>query len=63
VPPKANRLVPWSYGRNLNRRRNEIEQIFRRLKAFRRIFYRFDKLDCMFRTFLNFALIIDMIEC
>lgn len=55
--------MPWSYGRNLNRRRNEIEQIFRRLKAFRRIFYRFDKLDCMFRTFLNFALIIDMIEC
>ena len=61
--PKANRLVPWSYGRNLNKRRNEIKRLFRRLKAFRRIFSRFDKLDRMFRTFLNFALIIDMIKC
>jgi len=63
VLPKANRLVPWSYGRNLNKRRNEIKRLFRRLKAFRRIFSRFDKLDRMFRTFLNFALIIDMIKC
>ena len=55
--------MPWSYGRNLNKRRNEIKRLFRRLKAFRRIFSRFDKLDRMFRTFLNFALIIDMIEC
>lgn len=63
VPPKANRIAPWPYDRNLYKRRNEIERLFRRLKAFRRIFSRFDKLDIMFRAFLNFALIIDLIKC
>ena len=63
VPPKANRLTPWTYDRNLYKRRNEIERLFRRLKAFRRIFSRFEKLDIMFRAFLNFALIIDMTKC
>lgn len=55
VPPKANRIMPWPYDRNLYKRRNEIERLFRRLKAFRRIFSRFDKLGIMFRTFLNFT--------
>jgi len=40
-----------------------VERLFRRLKGFRRIFSRFEKLDIMFRAFLNFALIGDMIKC
>lgn len=63
VPPKANRIAPWTYDRNLYKRRNEIERLFRRLKGYRRIFSRFDKLDIMFKAFLNFALIVDMIKC
>ena len=39
--------------------RNEVERLFRRLKGFRRIFSRFDKLDVVFRFFINFALIMD----
>ena len=61
VPPKSNHIHPWPYDRNLYRRRYEIERLFRRLKAFRRIFSRFDKLDIMFTAFLHFALIIDML--
>jgi transposase len=61
VPPKSNRLHPWPYDRSLYRRRNEIERLFRRLKGFRRIFSRFEKLDVMFTAFIHFALIIDMI--
>jgi len=38
------------------RRRNEIERLFRRLKGFRRVFSRFDKLDVMFAAFVLFAL-------
>jgi transposase len=38
VPPKTNRVTPWTYDRNLYKRRNEIERLFRRLKGFRRIF-------------------------
>jgi transposase len=41
------------------KRRNEIERLFRRLKGFRRIFSRFEKLDVMFVGFINFALITD----
>ena len=59
VPPKKNRLAPWEYNREMYRRRNEIERLFRRLKGFRRIFSRFDKLDVMFLGFISFALIAD----
>ena len=63
VPPKANRVIKWDYDRTLYRRRNEVERLFRRLKGYRRIFSRFEKLDVMYRAFLNFALIVDMIKC
>lgn len=59
VPPKRTRLEPWEYDRVLYRRRNEVERLFRRLKGFRRIFSRFDKLDVMFLAFLHFALIVE----
>jgi transposase len=59
VPPKQNRITPWAYNRVMYKRRNEIERLFRRLKGFRRIFSRFEKLDVMFMAFINFALIAD----
>ena len=62
VPPKQNRLNPWEYDRIMYRRRNEIERLFRRLKAFRRIFSRFDKLDVMFTAFIHFALIVEALR-
>ena len=62
VPPKANRLVPWSYNRELYKKRNEIERLFRRLKGFRRIFSRFEKLDGVFLAFLHLALIVEALK-
>ena len=59
VPPKSNRLEPWEYDREMYKRQNEAERLFRRLKGFQRIFSRFDKLDVMFIAFINFALIVD----
>lgn len=59
VPPKANRLNPWEYDRELYKKRNEVERLFRRLKSFRRIFSRFEKLDVMFTAFVHFAFIAD----
>ena len=41
------------------KRRNEVERLFRRLKGYRRIFSRFEKLDVMFIGFISFALIAD----
>lgn len=62
VPPKQNRVTPWEYDRDMYRRRNEIERLFRRLKGFRRIFSRFDKLDVMFIGFIHFALITEALR-
>jgi len=59
VPPKSTRVDPWKYKKALYRRRNEIERLFRRLKGFRRIFSRFEKLDLVFIAFICFALIVE----
>ncbi len=33
MPPKTNRVAPWSYNRALYAKRNEIKRLFRKLKA------------------------------
>ena len=62
VPPSANRLQPWEYDRALYKKRNEVERLFRRLKGFRRIFSRFEKLDALFLAFFSFALIVEAVR-
>jgi len=62
VPPKSNRLEPWEYDREMYKRRNEVERLFRRLKGFRRIFSRFEKLDVIFLGFVVFVLIVDALR-
>ena len=62
VPPRQNRFAPWAYDRQLYKRRNEVERLFRRLKGFRRIFTRFEKLDVLFLGFIVFALIFEALR-
>jgi transposase len=57
VPPKSNRLEKWEYNKELYKRRNIVERFFRRMKEFRRVFTRYDKLDIMFLAFVMIALI------
>ena len=59
VPPKSNRKDPWDYDKQLYKQRNQVERLFRRIKRFRRIFTRYDKLDVIFLAFLYFALVVD----
>ena len=59
VPPSQKRLDPWKYNKELYKRRNEVERLFRRIKGFRRVFTRYDKLDVMFFGVITFALIVD----
>lgn len=61
VPPKSNRKEPWEYDRELYKRRNEVERYFRRLKAYRRVFTRYDKLDIMYSSFVIVAMICEII--
>ncbi len=62
VPPISAPIHPWEYDRELYKRRNEIERLFRRLKGFRRIFSRFEKLDALFLGFIVFGLICDALR-
>ena len=62
VPPLRSRVDPWAYDKELYKRRNEVERLFRRLKGFRRIFSRFEKLDALFLGFILIALIVDALR-
>jgi len=61
VPPKRNRREPWEYDKERYKKRNEIERFFLRLKRFRKIFTRYDKLDIVFSGFIYFAMVADAI--
>jgi transposase len=56
VPPKSNRKEPWDYDKELYKRRNIVERIFRRMKEYRKIFTRYDKLDVMFMAYIYWGL-------
>lgn len=58
VPPKSNAREPWAYDRGLYRKRNEIERLFHRLKNFRRVATRYDKLAAVFSAFVALAAIV-----
>lgn len=62
VPPNPQRRHPWEYDRRLYRQRNRIERLFRRLKAWRRVFTRYDKLDAMFAAFITVVLIAEALR-
>jgi len=62
VPPLRTRVDAWTYDRILYKRRSEIERLFRRLKGFRRIFSRFEKLDVTYMAFIYFALIVEALR-
>ena len=62
VPANPRRLNPWILDKARYRRRNEIERLFRRMKGFRRIFTRYDKLDVMYKGFVMFGLIIEALR-
>ena len=62
VPPLRTRVDPWDYDHQIYKRRNEIERLFRRLKGYRRIFSRYEKLDVLFLGFILFALIFEALR-
>lgn len=62
VPPNQTRRCTWDYDRQLYRLRNRVERLFRRLKAWRRVFTRHDKLDVMFEAFITVAPIADSLR-
>lgn len=55
IPPRSNRLTPRPFDRDLYKARNLVERFFARLKHFRRIATRYDKLAKSFLSFIHIA--------
>lgn len=55
IPPKRNTVRPWRYDLHIYKERHVIECFFQKLKWFRRISTRFDKLDNIFLAFVYIA--------
>lgn len=53
IPPRSNRREPRAYDRHVYKDRNLVERFFNRLKQFRRIATRYDKLANNFISLLN----------
>ncbi|QNQ61279.1 IS5 family transposase [Brucella sp. 6810] len=57
IPAKRNRKAPRSYDTQLYKERNKIERFFNKLKQFRRVATRYDKLLANFMGFVKLAAI------
>jgi putative transposase len=57
IPPKRNRKVKRAYDADLYKERNIIERFFNKLKQFRRVAMRYDKLLLNFMGFVKLAAI------
>lgn len=55
IPPKKNRIIQREYDKELYKNRNQIERFFNRLKNFRRIATRYDKLVSSFMALVQLA--------
>ena len=63
IPPKANRAAKPAFDEHLYRERHRIENLFARLKSFRRIATRYDKLLLSFAAFVSLACIVIWLKC
>lgn len=57
IPSKANAKEPWPYEEEAYRQRNRVERLFSKLKQFRAVATRYDKLGDVFLTTVRLALV------
>lgn len=62
IPPLRCRKEAIPYDKKTYRRRNEVERLFNRLKQFRRVATRYDKLDETFLAFIHLTAALVMIR-
>lgn len=55
IPPRSNRRMPREYDAHLYRERHLVECFFSKIKQFRHVFSRFDKLALTFLGFVYFV--------
>jgi putative transposase len=62
IPPKANRLDVIHYDKEQYKQRNKVERLFNKIKQFRRVATRYEKLTATFLGFVILALIVIMLR-
>ena len=62
IPSKSNRRAPLPYDKALYKERNLVERFFNKLKQFRRVATRYDKLLANYRGFVLLAAIAIMLR-
>ncbi len=55
IPPRANRREPRAYDAHLYKERHQVECFINKIKHYRRVFSRFDKLATRYMGFLSFV--------
>ena len=55
IPPRSQRKNPRNYDKTLYQERNLIERMFNKIKHFRRVATRYDKLDIAYLSFAFLA--------
>ena len=58
IPPKSNAVDPWEVDYSRYKERHLVECFFNKIKHFRRIATRYDKLSSMFQAFVYLAAIM-----
>ena len=62
VPPRSNRQSPAWWSRELYRQRHKIENFFQRIKIYKRVSTRYEKLALTFLNFILVAAVFDWLK-
>ncbi len=62
IPPKANRKESMAYDKECYKQRNRVERLFNKIKQFRRVATRYEKLKATFLAFVTLALLVIMLR-
>ncbi len=58
IPPRNNRKTPRDYDKEIYKERNLVERLFQKLKQFRRVATRYERLALNYITMLSLASIL-----
>ena len=62
IPPRSGRRAPAWYHREFDRQRHKIENFFQRMKIYKRISTRYEKLALTFINFILVAAVFDWLK-
>jgi transposase len=58
IPPRSNRITPRDYDKEIYKERNLVERLFQKLKEYRRVATRYERLVVNYMTMLSLASVL-----